>query len=273
MKNKKASSQIARNIRIHNKLAKKYEAAHGEIYNDVEQTRLKGVLAVSITAIETASKNRVALDFGCGAGNLTQHISSLGLDVLAGDVSQGFLDLVASKKYRSNVEVILLNGANLSNIADGSVDMVATYSVLHHIPDYFEIIREFIRVLKPGGVLFIDHELCAEAWKPTPERLAFFGEVEPPDNRKWRKYLKRNNYVYWFILKFINPKYRPEGDIHVFADDHIEWDKIESLLLEEEMEIVKSQRYLLFKRGYDADVHEKYSALTSDMQFSISRKS
>ncbi|MGH7593998.1 MAG: methyltransferase domain-containing protein [Gemmatimonadales bacterium] len=37
---------------------------------------------------------------------------------------------------------------NLSNVKDRSVDMVATYSVLHHVPDYLGILPELLRVLR-----------------------------------------------------------------------------------------------------------------------------
>lgn len=94
----RASSQIKRNIRAHDKIAKKYEQNHGEIYNDVEQIRLRCMLTKALSEIKTDTRVKVALDFGCGAGNLTRHLSILGLDVLACDVSQGFLDLELIRK-------------------------------------------------------------------------------------------------------------------------------------------------------------------------------
>ena len=119
------------NIKTHNKMAKKYERIHGEIYNDHEQSRLRNELSQAVSAIKTVSQTKVALDFGCGAGNLTRHLSNLGCEVLASDISQGFLDLVSSRAYQTKVKTILLNGLDIANIPDESIDMVATYSVLH----------------------------------------------------------------------------------------------------------------------------------------------
>ena len=39
-----ATRQIKHNLIVHDKIAKKYERVHGEIYNEVEQNRLHGAL-------------------------------------------------------------------------------------------------------------------------------------------------------------------------------------------------------------------------------------
>lgn len=203
------------NIRKHNKIAKKYEQLHGEIYNNVEQLRLHDELICAVSKITTSGMVKRALDFGCGAGNLTKHLTSIGCEVIAADVSQGFLDLVSSKTYETQVSTILLNGLNLTNIADESVDMVATYSVLHHIPDYIGILSEFMRVLKPGGVIYIDHEASEEYWIDSPIyndfKIALNQESKPTFTTNLRKsigkYFIVANYTNWFMCSFINPRY------------------------------------------------------------------
>jgi 2-polyprenyl-3-methyl-5-hydroxy-6-metoxy-1,4-benzoquinol methylase len=128
-------SELDWNIRTHDRLARDYEKMHGEIYNEIEQNRLRVQLSNAISQIRTNSTERNVLDYGCGAGNLTNHLSSLGCMVIAADVSEGFLDLISSKVNETSVKTIKLNGIDLSNIQSESVDMVATYSVLHHVPD------------------------------------------------------------------------------------------------------------------------------------------
>ena len=44
--------------------------------------------------------------------------------------------------------------------------MAVTYSVLHHVPDYLRAVNELVRVLKPGGLLYIDHEFTDNHWRP-----------------------------------------------------------------------------------------------------------
>ena len=266
-------SHLELNIRAHNKIAKKYERIHGEIYNDVEQSRLRESIGTALSYIKTENKIKRVLDFGCGAGNLTKQLTSHGCEVIASDISQGFLDLVASRNYEMRVETVRLNGIDLSNIPDGSVDMVATYSVLHHVPDYLAILKEFMRVLKNGGVIYIDHEVSDGFWAKDKIYTAFELEMRQKcSSNKLAKYFVLANYIDWFVWKFVNPRYRREGDIHVFEDDHIEWKKIESTLVEEGGETVFKMDYLLFKRNYDLFVYNSYKEKVSDMHLLVARK-
>lgn len=268
----KEISPLESNIRAHNKVAKKYERIHGEIYNDVEQARLHESLTTALSYVNTGNIIKCALDFGCGAGNLTKHLTSLGCEVIASDVSQGFLDLVASRTYATSVKTVRLNGVDLSNIQNDSVDMVATYSVLHHVPDYLAIIKEFMRVLKSGGVIYIDHELSKNFWEKDSSLKAFELEMKGKSIPELGKYFVLTNYIDWAIRKFSNPRYRREGDIHVFEDDHIEWAKIASTLIEAGGEVLLEKDYLLFKRNYDVSVYNAYKNIVGDMHFMIVRK-
>lgn len=227
---------------------------------------------MALSFVSSMNSTRVALDFGCGAGNLTSKLSDLGCEVIACDVSQGFLDLVESRKYKNRVETVRLNGIDLSNVEDGSVDMVATYSVLHHVPDYLGIVKEFVRVLKPGGVIFIDHEASGEVWDAGPERVEFLKEMQRAIGCKFCKYLRPRNYVEWLIRKFINPRYQAEGDIHVYDDDHIEWLKIADALTMAGADVVYEEDYLLYRNKYDKAVYMLHSKRTSDTHLLIARK-
>lgn len=268
----KKISPLESNIRAHNKVAKKYERIHGEIYNDVEQTRLHESLATALSYVNTGNDIKIVLDFGCGAGNLTKHLTALGCEVIASDVSQGFLDLVASRAYATPVKTVRLNGVDLSNIQNDSVDMVATYSVLHHVPDYLAILKEFMRVLKNGGVIYIDHELSENAWKNDSGLKAFELEMKGKSIQESGKYFVLTNYVDWVIRKFINPRFRREGDIHVFEDDHIEWQKVALALVEGGGEVLLEKDYLLFKRNYDVSVYDAYKNNVCDMHLLVAKK-
>ena len=72
--------------------------------------------------------------------------------------------------------------------------------------------------------------------------------------------------------RIMNPRYKREGDIHVWPDDHIEWDKIERLLVEEGFEIVLKQDYLLYKSGYDVDVYNEHKDKCADERLLVARK-
>ena len=265
-------TDIEWNVKTHNRLAKKYEHIHGEIYNDREQARLKSELNAAISNIRTLYPTKLALDFGCGAGNLSRHLSSLGCEVIASDVSQGFLDLVASRTYQTKVETIKLNGSDLSNMPDASVDMVATYSVLHHVPDYLGILKEFMRVLKPGGVVFIDHELSEEFWLKSQIYRDFELEMKKYIPINYKKYFVISNYYDWLIRRFVNPRYHREGDIHVFEDDHVKWSRVADSLVAAGGRVVVNKSYLLFRRNYNVDIYDAYKDKTADMHLLVVMK-
>ena len=273
MHNVRASSQIQRNVRAHDRVARLYRKRHGEIYNAREQGRLRRELSSALACVETGSKPPVVLDFGSGAGNLTEHMLELGCDVIAADVSSACLDLIMEHQKCRRVSPFLLNGVDLEGLADNSMDMVVTYSVLHHVPAYLDVLSEFVRVLKPGGVVFIDHELSELHWNPDELHREFKRQVSDSMRPSLlTKYLTPQNYVNWFMCKFVDSRYRPEGDIHVFPDDHVEWEKVIAELVRAGAEVVHHKKYLLYRAGYDEATYDAYASKTHDMEMVIARK-
>jgi ubiquinone/menaquinone biosynthesis C-methylase UbiE len=258
--------QVARNVAIHDRIARRYEAIHGEIFNPVEQERLREALGTARDLVRTDEGTLKALDFGCGSGNLSRHLVDLGMDVTAADVSRGFLDLVASRYPQ--VTTHWLVAGNTAGLADASFDLVATYSVLHHIPDYLAAVAEMARVCKPGGVVVIDHEPCEAYWKPNPEYDAFRKAALSFD---WRKYLTPSNYLHR-LRRFFDPRHSNEGDIHVWPDDHIEWERVKAVMAGSGFEIAVEEDYLLYRSLYRRHVYERYAGRCADMKVMIFRK-
>lgn len=267
-----AKTSLEYNIVAHDKIAKTYEQIHGEIYNEVEQARLKASLSLALSYVQTENIPIKALDFGCGAGNLTKHLTDLGCAVTASDVSKGFLNLVTSRLYAMPVTTVMLNGVNLSNIPDSSFDFIATYSVLHHVPDYLSLMKEFARVLKKGGVLYIDHESSSSIWNKGEKYKQFLVDIKKYSRLDIKKFFIFTNYIDRIIRTLFNPKYQREGDIHVFIDDHIEWNNIRTELAGVGVSCVYEKDYLLFKRTYNKEVYEEYKEEVDDMHVLIGRK-
>ncbi len=259
--------QIVYNKKLHNKLGAGYNAKHGEILNDIEQKRLREALTQARSFLPDGDGRLKAMDYGCGTGNLTSHLVDLGFDVYSADISSVFLNHV--KSQFPTAQSILLNGKDLSNVEDDTFDLVATYSVMHHVPDYLAIIREFCRVTKPGGLVYIDHEGSPDVWKQIPEYVALKAKykrrfsIKCLLSPKW--YIKR-------IRKTINPKYQEEGDIHVWPDDHIEWDQIANVLVECGLEIIVTDDYLLYYSEYDREEYFRLKDRVNDCRLVIARK-
>ena len=161
-----------------------------------------------------------------------------------------------------------MNGVDLSALPNSLFDLVAAYSVLHHIPDYLGAVEELARVCKPGGVIVLDHERTEQFWKGD----AVYDQFKRAASRfDWRKYLLPSNYIHK-VRRLWNPRHTNEGDIHVWPDDHIEWPLIVELLVEKGFEVVVEEDYLVYHTLYHADVFRHFQQLCSDTRLMIFRK-
>jgi len=251
-----------------------YEHAHGDIFNTIEQQRLHGMLREAVQSVQTGAQSVRALDFGCGSGNLTRHLIELGAYTVSADLSDDFLEDIRRKfSATGRSETLKLNGTDLSNVPDVHFDLVATYSVLHHVPDYLAIVREMCRVVKPGGVVYLDHEVTPDYYQRPPGYAEFLRRARPRVDwrRLWSLALDVRGYKH-LLRRLANPRYKREGDIHVWRDDHIEWDKIEQVLSSQGFEVVLKQDYLLYKAIYDLRVYHEYKDRCADERVLIARK-
>lgn len=271
----KIYNQIDYNVRSYNKTAHKYFSCHDEIFNPIEQRRLSDKLRFAVQRINSDAQFKMALDYGCGSGNITGHLIDLGIKTTASDVSNNFLYIVKNK-YQSTkyLSLLKINGYDLSNIKDNKYDMVATYSVLHHVPDYLQIIKEMVRVLKPGGIIFLDHEVNESYWAKDEKYIEFIGLVGRRPRSFFQNLCKLFRLSTYFvrIKKIINPRYMSEGDIHVWPDDHIEWDKIEYVLRQSGCKKILIEDYLLYKDYYPIDIYNIYRKKCNDMRLLVYQK-
>lgn len=100
------------------------------------------------------------LDVGCGPGNITAHIAKLvgqNGTVFGIDPSR---ERVAFARDRTAPNLSFYEGRaeDLSQFASSSLDIVYVNSTLHWVEDQPTAIKEFARVLKPGGRLGISGE-------------------------------------------------------------------------------------------------------------------
>ena len=273
-----ASDAIAHNRRAHDALGADYDSRHPEIFNATEQQRLRTAVMRAVDLARPGAGRPVrALDAGCGTGNLTGHLIASGAVVTAADVSPRFLAIVRGRFGGGGLAgVAELNGRDLQPIADGSFDLVVCYSVLHHVPDYVEFVREMARVTAPGGIVMIDHERTDASWTST-EYQSFLREAVVWPARRWWYWLQPSRY--WKRIRPLlewqrwgNPRWMPEGDIHIWPDDHIEWEGVESALAAGGCEVALRDQYLLFEPRYQREVWERWRDRCSDMQCLVARK-
>ncbi len=163
--------------------------------------------------------------------------------------------------------------------------MASTYSVLHHIPDYLAAVKELIRVVKPDGIIYIDHEVCPSYWEENPEYMSYLEYLGNQFSSQHLMELNSAPYKRPARNLFINilsswkqrimDRYRPDqrdGDIHVFKGDHIDWSAIESLL-RCTCDILTCSDYLVCRERQDPPpAWNRWRESVTDMRVIIARK-
>ncbi|GIF67741.1 hypothetical protein Ais01nite_57760 [Asanoa ishikariensis] len=102
-----------------------------------------------------------ALDAACGTGRLTEYLAGLGHRVIGVDSSP---DMLAHARERVPDADLREGDLNALPLDDDSVDLVVCALALTHLPELGPVLKEFARVLRPGGQLVISdshHELVA----------------------------------------------------------------------------------------------------------------
>jgi ubiquinone/menaquinone biosynthesis C-methylase UbiE len=104
-------------------------------------------------------KTMTVLDYGAGTGWLARFLSQLNCQVIACDVSRTALSigerllhelpLIGTAVYRPR---FLWTDGHTIDLPDASIDRVICFDAFHHVPNQEEVLSEFARVLRPGGL-------------------------------------------------------------------------------------------------------------------------
>jgi ubiquinone/menaquinone biosynthesis C-methylase UbiE len=128
-------------------------------------------------------RGKSVLDAGCGTGIFSIIFARNGAGRVVGiDISPGSLETAKGLKERfnlSNAEFRLQDMLRLP-FADAAFDIVWAWGTVHHTTDPLRAVSELIRVLRPGGSLFLAvykktkvtfiHEIIRKTLIKTPRR-------------------------------------------------------------------------------------------------------
>jgi SAM-dependent methyltransferase len=95
-----------------------------------------------------------ALDFGCGVGRLTQALGRRFASCVGVDISRQMIEKADLLNQYAHCRYVVHSDIRLP-FADGSFAFIYSNIVLQHVPRRFSqpYLREFVRVLRPDGVL------------------------------------------------------------------------------------------------------------------------
>jgi SAM-dependent methyltransferase len=124
------------------------------------------------------------LDAGCGTGLNLRHlpVGSTGIDINPRNIALLRMRLPTHPVVEGDIEAM--------PFAEGSFGTVLCTEVLEHVPDPAAAIREFRRVLRPGGVLIGSVPARSPIWKlrflssTCPHSEPFHNEYLPPEVRQ-----------------------------------------------------------------------------------------
>jgi ubiquinone/menaquinone biosynthesis C-methylase UbiE len=119
---------------------------------------LSKVVAAVLAACRPSS-GTIAVDLGCGSGQVTIPLARDCARVLAVDVSASFIARLEAKADDAGVRNIqsLTNPIETLDLPAGSVDLVVSNYALHHLrdPDKAELVERAHGWLRPGGRLVV----------------------------------------------------------------------------------------------------------------------
>ncbi|HYC58079.1 MAG TPA: class I SAM-dependent methyltransferase [Thermoanaerobaculia bacterium] len=99
------------------------------------------------------------LDFGGGTGWLSRYLVQLGCNVILCDVAPTALKIAREfmethppiGRHVGTFRTIVFDGHDIP-LANEEVDRIVCFDAFHHVPNADEVLTEFARVLKPGGL-------------------------------------------------------------------------------------------------------------------------
>jgi SAM-dependent methyltransferase len=137
------------NVTQHHRFATAEESLEYFLWRSDQYIDYLGLMPVD------GQQNRVVLDYGCGPGHdlvgfsvYSDPARLIGMDVSPRSLEQSQERLAL---HGREAELLLVRDGMGLPLPDASVDYIHSSGVLHHIANPGAVLREFRRVLKPGG--------------------------------------------------------------------------------------------------------------------------
>jgi len=118
-------------------------------------------------------RGKRALDVGTGTGDFAVYLARIGFEVTGIDISEEMIRRTRKNASAQGLDIDLRTGdAEDVGFGDGTFDVVTARNLLWTLPRPERALREWRRVLKPGGTLIISDGLWSNTTWKSLHRLA-----------------------------------------------------------------------------------------------------
>ena len=144
-----------------------YSQAVFERDDEALETAQRRKLDFAIDACRLKPGDRV-LDVGGGWGSFTEYAGQRGIQVTSLTISRQSEAFLADLIQRRQLPCRVVNQDFLAYASPEPYDAMVILGVMEHLPDYPAVLRQFQRLLKPGGRIYLDASAFREKYaKPT----------------------------------------------------------------------------------------------------------
>lgn len=144
-----------------------YSQAVFERDDEALETAQRRKLDFAIDACRLKPGDRV-LDVGGGWGSFTEYAGERGIQVTSLTISRQSEAFLADLIQRRQLPCQVVNRDFLAYTSPEPYDAMVILGVMEHLPDYPAVLRQFERLLKPGGRVYLDASAIREKYsKPT----------------------------------------------------------------------------------------------------------
>jgi ubiquinone/menaquinone biosynthesis C-methylase UbiE len=154
-------------------------------------------------------KEHLILDIGSGFGSFVYLLREKCYRAYGIEISDFLVRYARQRIQKLNTsfeissDIYLMDTALQLPFQDSYFDVITMWNVLEHIEDYKIALHEAIRVLKPGGKLFIKNVNYASCF------------IEPHYRVFWLSFLPKKIATYYLKLRGRNPEYIQNGIFYV----------------------------------------------------------
>lgn len=196
-------------------------------------------IVLKVAGEERAKNGFDIADIGCNAGTSSMLWAELGHRVIGVDINEPLIKLARKRAAERDMAMDFRVGtATDLPIEDESMDICMAVELLEHVQDWESCVKEFARILKPGGLLWMSttNTLCPKqyefdlpgfSWYPKPlkEHYIKLALTTRPEIANYAKYPAFN----WFTpyglkrhLKTLGMETMDRFDIaHAYKEDSL----------------------------------------------------